>query len=110
MRPKKEETDEEMAQRLHGELNSTRARTTRGGGDGTAKKKSTWKKRKNTGEDGSNAPRKRSSTGFNKPHLLSDALADVVGKPVASRPQVTKLIWVISSFQVPRSGTGSDLL
>ncbi|KAL8279868.1 hypothetical protein RQP46_007718 [Phenoliferia psychrophenolica] len=94
----KEETDEEYAQKLHAELNNVRGgRSTRGGGDsgGTAKKKSTWgKKKKSNGEDGEKAPRKPSTTGFNKPWTLSDALADVVGSNVASRPQVTKQIWV----------------
>lgn len=91
----KDETDEEYAQKLHAELNNVRGRTTRGGADGTAKKKNTWKKKKAGDDDGEKKPRKKSHTGFNKPWYLSDALADVVGTNVLSRPQVTKQLWCV---------------
>lgn len=96
----KEETDAELAQRLHEEMNGgLRARTTRGAAaeaDGSGKKKSAWgkKKKKAEGAEGEVKKRKPSNTGFNKPHALSEELAFVVGTPFASRPQITKKIWV----------------
>lgn len=44
--------------------------------------------------DGNEVIKPVSTTGFNKPWALSEALADIVGVPVLSRPQVTKQLWV----------------
>jgi upstream activation factor subunit UAF30 len=98
------ESDAQLAARLSLELNgppSTRGgRATRGDVSGAnAKKVKAWGKAKAKKEpvydaDGNEVIKPVSTTGFNKPWALSEALADIVGVPVLSRPQVTKQLWV----------------
>ncbi|GAA5826338.1 hypothetical protein JCM10212_005580 [Sporobolomyces blumeae] len=115
------ETDEEMARRLQEELNGSggggSTRSTRNGGSSSATLKSKKQKRKASasrkskatisddddddldGDEGGGSMKKKtkrkvSQTGFNKPHLLSPAMAAVCGKQVLSRPGVTKALWV----------------
>ena len=93
----KHESDEVYAQRLQAELNGNR--TTRGeaSGENEKRKKKLWKSRAKTtigSDDEGGKKRKVSQTGFNKPHRLSEAMADVVGAEVMSRPQVVKHLWI----------------
>ncbi|KAM0749851.1 hypothetical protein T439DRAFT_40907 [Meredithblackwellia eburnea MCA 4105] len=125
---KRQETDEELAQRLHAELNGMRggrSRVTRGAVDdsasfgSSAKKGATWNKKKRGKKDdagsddgdGKKKKRKTSNTGYNKLHALSSALAEIVGAEAASRPQCTKKIWeYVKAHNLQKPGNGMFIL
>ncbi|ESZ98247.1 hypothetical protein SBOR_1343 [Sclerotinia borealis F-4128] len=104
----KQDDDAKLAALLQAQENS-RTRSTRGGGAkrsaGVKKSKSTPKKKKSTAkvkaaddsdmELGSDGEPKEvvKKGGFHKQYHLSTALADLVGEPTLSRPQVVKKIW-----------------
>ncbi|KAK4056190.1 hypothetical protein OIO90_002631 [Microbotryomycetes sp. JL221] len=95
-------SDAELARQLSMNLNGPARRVTRAG-PVRNKTKSRAKSRSMVDEDddpdsistSKKAKPKRKATGggFNKPHLLSEALADVCGETVLSRPAVTKHLW-----------------
>ncbi|KAM3086555.1 hypothetical protein ACMFMG_000686 [Clarireedia jacksonii] len=102
----KHDDDAKLAAMLQAQENS-RTRSTRGGGTkrGAAVKKSTPKKKKSSAKvkatddsdvelnsDGEPKEVVRKG-GFHKQYHLSAALADLVGEPTLSRPQVVKKIW-----------------
>ncbi|KAF7937824.1 uncharacterized protein EAE97_007620 [Botrytis byssoidea] len=106
-RPKQDD-DAKLAALLQAQEDS-RTRSTRGGGTkrsaGVKKSKSTPKKKKSSakvkatddsdmelGSDGEPKEVVRKG-GFHKQYNLSAALADLVGEPTLSRPQVVKKIW-----------------
>lgn len=96
-------TDAELARQLSMELNPAPGRTTRHGPVRPKAKAKPKKRAKAVDEydsDGNIKPKKKAGGGFNKPHLLSDALADVCGETVLSRPGVTKALWV-SVYRFP---------
>ncbi|KAG9248327.1 hypothetical protein BJ878DRAFT_538466 [Calycina marina] len=101
------DADAKLAAQLQAEENrSGRSRATRGGGvkpKKTVKKRAPKKKSASTvkaeddseievGSDGE-IKEKPKKGGFNKPYDLSAPLADLVGAPTLSRPQVVKKIW-----------------
>ncbi|KAK4053401.1 Peptidyl-prolyl cis-trans isomerase cyp10 [Microbotryomycetes sp. JL201] len=101
-------SDAELARQLAADLNGPTRRTTRAGPSASRSGRKSTKARKSRAtvdEDDdsdsvststSSKPRKRSGGGgggFNKPHLLSEALADVCGATILSRPAVTKHLW-----------------
>ncbi|KAG4029882.1 hypothetical protein MFRU_014g01770 [Monilinia fructicola] len=104
----KQDDDAKLAALLQAQENS-RSRSTRGGGTkrsaSVKKSKSTPKKKKSSAkvkaaddsdmELGSDGEPKEAvkKGGFHKQYHLSTALADLVGEPTLSRPQVVKKIW-----------------
>ncbi|APA06613.1 hypothetical protein SS1G_04824 [Sclerotinia sclerotiorum 1980 UF-70] len=104
----KQDDDAKLAALLQAQENS-RTRSTRGAGTkrsaGVKKSKSTPKKKKSSAkvkatddsdmELGSDGEPKEviKKGGFHKQYNLSAALADLVGEPTLSRPQVVKKIW-----------------
>ncbi|KAB8302503.1 hypothetical protein EYC80_005898 [Monilinia laxa] len=104
----KQDDDAKLAALLQAQENS-RSRSTRGGGTkrsaSVKKSKSTPKKKKSSAkvkttddsdmELGSDGEPKEvvKKGGFHKQYHLSTALADLVGEPTLSRPQVVKKIW-----------------
>jgi len=102
----KEETDEELARRLHLEMNGGSSRRTRAAPTkATPKKRKVVKSRKMVddddldGEDGEHRENgekedKKKGTGFNKLMRLSEQMREVVGVEQLSRPQVVKQLWV----------------
>lgn len=106
-----EDDDEAYARKLQAEYAALGGgRTTRNGGTSTArrggKKKSKARVSDDSGDedDGGRKKKKRKTTnsGFNKLHVLSDEMAEVCGRPVASRPGVTK-VRVLSKFRFMRT-------
>ncbi|ORY31286.1 SWIB/MDM2 domain-containing protein [Naematelia encephala] len=105
-KPNVVETDAEMAARLQAEFDALhgRARPSRASASVPARKKTKSKVKKRASaavvgsddEDGEERPKKRRGGGggaFNKELLLSDSLAEFIGEPRVSRPQVVKRIW-----------------
>jgi chromatin remodeling complex protein RSC6 len=100
-----EDADARLAAQLQAQENSlARSRSTRGGDKVTKKKKAPRKKSaKKVGADddsdldGSEAspapPKKKAGGGFQKPFLLSPALAELCGETQLSRPGVVKSLW-----------------
>ncbi|KAF9870638.1 swib mdm2 domain protein [Colletotrichum karsti] len=103
-----EDADAKLAAELQAQENRmARGRTTRGGNGATTKsntkkkraapkKKSATKVRDNDDSDvdgGEEAPKRKAGGGFQKPFNLSDPLAELVGEPQLSRPQVVKKLW-----------------
>ncbi|KAG8932613.1 hypothetical protein FRC03_000746 [Tulasnella sp. 419] len=102
-------SDEQLARQLSHELNgrATRGSSTSGTAKGkgsrdhsrTKTKKPRGKssptidsEQEDEGED-DGPSRKKAKGGFGKEYMLSDALANLVGAPVLSRPQAVKKIW-----------------
>ncbi|WYZ42330.1 hypothetical protein EsH8_VI_000029 [Colletotrichum jinshuiense] len=106
-RQKREDSSEDADAKLAAELQAqenrmARGRTTRGGNGATTKatkkkkaprKKSDKKVDDSDVEAGEEAPKRKAGGGFQKPFNLSDPLAELVGEPQLSRPQVVKKLW-----------------
>ncbi|BGO98144.1 SWIB complex BAF60b domain-containing protein [Rhodotorula toruloides] len=115
-----EDDDEAYARKLQAEYAAMGGgRTTRNGGTTTArrggKKKSKAQVSDDSGDedDGGKKKKKRktSHTGFNKLHVLSDEMAAVCGRPVASRPGVTKYLWrYIKAHELQDPNKKTDIL
>ncbi|KAM0792725.1 hypothetical protein ACM66B_002503 [Microbotryomycetes sp. NB124-2] len=119
-------SDAELAKQLSMDLNGPTRRTTRAGPSASRQGRKSTKARKSRAtvddEDDSDSmststsskPRKRAGGGgggFNKPHLLSEALADVCGETVLSRPGVTKHLWrYIKSNNLQDPAKKTDIL
>ncbi|OLN87410.1 Upstream activation factor subunit spp27 [Colletotrichum chlorophyti] len=98
-----EDADAKLAAELQAQENRmARGRTTRGGNGAsskvTKKKKAPRKKSDKKIDDSDveaseDAPKRKAGGGFQKPFNLSFALADLVGEPQLSRPQVVKKLW-----------------
>ncbi|KAL2757247.1 hypothetical protein ACRALDRAFT_1074385 [Sodiomyces alcalophilus JCM 7366] len=104
---KRSESEEDADARLAAELqaqenNLARTRMTRGGSGAKKRKaprKKSAKKVRNDDSDGGeggseeSAPKRKAGGGFQKPFTLSYPLAQLVGEPQLSRPQVVKKLW-----------------
>lgn len=80
------ETDEEYAKRLQRAEQTQRLRQTRS-------RRPAGKRQVRRGGPDHRPKRPASDKGINAPMMLSDSLADLVGTPELSRPQVVKKIW-----------------
>ncbi|ROT37077.1 SWIB-domain-containing protein [Sodiomyces alkalinus F11] len=105
---KRSESEEDADARLAAELQAqenklARTRMTRGGSVGKKRKaprKKSGKKARHDDSDGGggegseeSAPKRKAGGGFQKPFTLSFPLAQLVGEPQLSRPQVVKKLW-----------------
>lgn len=96
-----EDEDAKLAAKLQAQENNlARTRATRGGTTATKKRKAPRKKSAKKvddsdgeGSDGA-APKRKAGGGFQKPFTLSYPLAQLVGEPQLSRPQVVKKLWI----------------
>ncbi|KAH7369475.1 SWIB/MDM2 domain-containing protein [Plectosphaerella cucumerina] len=97
-----EDEDAKLAAELQAQENNlARTRATRGGTTATKKRKAPRKKsakkvQDDSGAEGSDgeAPKRKAGGGFQKPFTLSYPLAQLVGEPQLSRPQVVKKLWI----------------
>ncbi|KAK1969715.1 DEK C terminal domain-containing protein [Colletotrichum eremochloae] len=106
-RQKREDSSEDADAKLAAELQAqenrmARGRTTRGGNGATSKvtkkkkaprKKSDKKIDDSDVDDSGEPPKRKAGGGFQKPFNLSEPLAELLGEPQLSRPQVVKKLW-----------------
>lgn len=90
--PTTDETNDEFIRRINKEIAERQARTGQNVVFKTTRRKAPAQKTYDA--EGNEIIKPKSTTGFNKPHRLSQELAAICGVPILSRPQVTKHVWL----------------